>query len=245
MTIHHSIYLDVNKLLETDKFPPSSFLKPELILDQLDETVLQRMADIFYLNKDWLKGLDEKKVHTLLESYPNILNTINFLNSLIYDPTVKRVSMRLCCSSSKEFSYDVLMNAKNENITAAQLTQILPVLEIEKIINGVKVVSHQILHKCPWNYQKYRFYLKALIRIFYRRGKSISFGTLAPEYFSKLSEGHCLPAQVISKHLRRSSFDAVSIIQDDEFNPERNEHEYFENYYSEAKCEEHEKLKTL
>ena len=69
--------------------------------------------------------------------------------------------------------------------------------------------------------------------------------TLAPEYFSKLSEGHCLPAQVISKHLRRSSFDAVSIIKDDEFNPERNEQEYFENYYSEAKCEEHEKLKTL
>lgn len=232
-TIHGVPNADIPALLPEGTITRSDLLTRNNLLDKLDNATIQHVADLFSLNPDWLKGIENNPGKPGLYWYKNVSEVARHLANL--KRTHRRV--RVLFVSQKGLTMDMLRAAQKEGDSLPPI-EIGLIIEAEGQLNNVAYTSYEFWDSERWNYWRCRYCLKSIM-MFCEKSRIAYDGILLDSHAAKpLFAGTGIPAEAM-KASREFWYPEV-LVAEGSTNPELNELPSIKEFYQKTHAMQYE-----
>ena len=194
----------------------SDLMDQEKLADRLSPEVRERIADLFMVSEDWLKGAKSNPYDGRRQLWYK--NPEGFATRLAYLKWQSR-DVRVYFCVSEAVTLESLNEARLEG-DAVDYRDMNVVVECERAVDGVSFRTYDVWEAQRWNYSRCRHYLKVLMRICEAGRVHYDGLRVRDDLFKGLCNGHVLAAVALE---RRAAWHPDQFFWRDERNLERDE----------------------
>lgn len=191
---HRIATVDIPRIFDTGRFRLSDFLSLSTLIDRIDSTVLERLAELFHVDPEWINGRSD-------EPYPPRKSWHD-----LDDISLRIDELRRQGNGVKVI---LLVSDKAHSLRPTATVHHLDngdepedgcvVLELQKHVNGIDFSTFEVWSAKPWDSSICQLDLKSLTVLCEKVRVVFEMRRLSAKDFVLLSRGQCLAATVMQQ----------------------------------------------